>query len=177
MKVLIENVGNIIRFEAEITDIMVFIGPDMVSIDSICKRVRCSSSKVWSMFEQPERGLFPLKQNEQVTGIARHMNRNPDHQFFITTHSPYILTALNNKIYAFQVGQTRPDEVSTLVPRDEWIDPQRVSAYYVENGEVSSIMDEELRHIDANRIDAASDMTNALHGELLDIKFKEEGND
>jgi len=47
----------------------------------------------------------------------------------------------------------------------------------VENGEVSSIMDEALQHIDANRIDAASDMTNALHGELLDIKFKEEGND
>jgi len=89
----------------------------------------------------------------------------------VTTHSPYILTALNNLIYAYQVGQKNPDEVNTLIPKQFWIDPRRVSAYFVENGTARSIMDEELQHINAEEIDRASDLTNSLHEQLLEIEL------
>ena len=89
----------------------------------------------------------------------------------LTTHSPYILTALNNYIYAYQVGQKNPTEVSALIPKHLWIDPKRVSAYFVENGTARSIMDEELQHICAEEIDQASTLTNELYDKLLEIKI------
>ena len=72
------------------------------------------------------------------------------------------------------MGQKNPDEVSALIPKHLWIDPKRVSAYFVENGTARSIMDEELQHINAEEIDKASTLTNEMYDKLFEIKFKDE---
>jgi len=122
------------------------------------------------VIEEPEAHLFPETQNQLVEFLGLFANAKPDNQLLITTHSPYILTALNNLIYAYQVGQQNPAEVSQLIPKHFWIDPRRVAAYFVENGTARSIMDEELQHIKAEEIDNASTLTNELYDQLLDIK-------
>ena len=167
MKIKIENFGHIKHFEAEITDLMVFIGPDELYKDLICRRIK-DHSDILSLRE-PEQGLFPIAQNEKVAEIVEQFNVCGG-RFLLTTHSPYILTALNNYIYAYQVGQKNPTEVSALIPKHLWIDPKRVSAYFVENGTARSIMDEELQHINAEEIDQASTLTNELYDKLLEIK-------
>jgi hypothetical protein len=67
------------------------------------------------------------------------------------------------------VGQKNPEEVNILIPKQFWIDPRRVSAYFVENGTARSIMDEELQHICAEEIDKASTLTNEMYDRLLEI--------
>ena len=178
MKIKIENVGRIKHFEAEITDLMVFIGPDGTLNGEICDTIRShinreSKRYVFStiVHKYPETGLFPIAQNDLVAHYANLLNSGPSNRLLMTTHSPYILTALNNYIYAYQVGQKCPDEVSALIPKHLWIDPKRVSAYFVENGTARSIMDEELQHICAEEIDQASTLTNELYDKLLEIKI------
>lgn len=181
MKIKIENFGPIKHFEAEMTDLMVFIGPDntlnMQICESICSGLHEQNRRYMSSIivsKYPEIGLFPIAQNNLVAYYANLFNSLPNCCLLMTTHSPYILTALNNYIYAYQVGQKNPEEVNTLIPKNLWIDPKRVSAYFVENGTVRSIMDEELQHINAEEIDRASDLTNSLHGQLLEIELKDE---
>ena len=161
------------HFEAETTDLMVFIGPDDATKDLICKKI-FSGSDYWRYNNEPENGLFPIKQNDLVADLVEWLNSYEKHHLLITTHSPYILTALNNYIYAYQVGQKNPDEVSALIPKHLWIDPKRVSAYFVENGTARSIMDDELQHINAEEIDKASTLTNEMYDKLLDIKVNNE---
>ena len=161
------------HFEAETTDLMVFIGPDDATKDLIRKKI-FSGSDHWRYNNEPENGLFPIKQNDLVADLVEWLNSYEKHHLLITTHSPYILTALNNYIYAYQVGQKNPEEVNALIPKHLWIDPKRVSAYFVENGTARSIMDEELQHISAEEIDKASTLTNEMYDKLLEIKFKDE---
>jgi len=129
------------------------------------------ASPVFVVIEEPEAHLFPETQNQLVEFFGLFANAKPDNQLLITTHSPYILTALNNLIYAYQVGQKNPEAVNQLIPKQFWIDPRRVAAYFVENGTVRSIMDDELQHINAEEIDRASDLTNSLHEQLLEVEL------
>jgi len=189
MKIILENDGA----EVEITDLMVFIGPDGNVNRLLCDAIRSKLINADSGYankviveQEPERGLFPIAQNERVAQLAKIFNSKHNSFMFLdgeikhlllTTHSPYILTALNNYLYAYQVGQKYPDEVNALIPKHLWIDPKRVSAYFVENGTATSIMDEELQQIDADKIDEASTLTNELYDKLLDIKVDGEIDD
>jgi len=165
----------------------VFIGPDGNLNGKICDTIRKHLMDADSKYHntvvverEPEQGLFPIAQNEKVAKLAQILNSKRNNGWFLdrpiehlllTTHSPYILTALNIYLYAYQVGQKNPDEVSALIPKNLWIDPRRVSAYFVENGIATSIMDEQLQQIAAEKIDEASTLTNRLYDRLLDIKI------
>ncbi|MCC6410562.1 MAG: AAA family ATPase [Saprospiraceae bacterium] len=106
------------------------------------------------ILEEPEAHLFPDAQKELVELMAMFANATTFNRLLITTHSPYILTSLNNLLYAYQVGQNDEKGVSEIVERESWLDPKRVAAYFVDNGTLESIMDENL--IQAERIDVIS---------------------
>ena len=55
--------------------------------------------------EEPEAHLFPEAQCE-VMNLISLLSHNFDSQFFITTHSPYLLTILNNSNVLFLVIST-----------------------------------------------------------------------
>ena len=144
---------------------------EVVWILYIILKLLLEKRSVFIVIEEPEAHLFPETQNQLVEFFGLFANAKPDNQLLITTHSPYILTALNNLIYAYQVGQKNPEAVNQLIPKQFWIDPRRVAAYFVENGTVRSIMDDELQHINAEEIDRASDLTNSLHEQLLEVEL------
>lgn len=116
------------------------------------------------VIEEPEAHLFPQAQNSITQLIANAYNEFIEsrrfNSFTIATHSPYILTAFNNLIQAGNVAQSKNyqnlDELYKIVPKDELIDFNDVSAYFVENGSVKSILDNELKLIDASAIDSIS---------------------
>jgi hypothetical protein len=99
--------------------------------------------------------------------LANKENSN----LLITTHSPYILSALNNLLYANEVGKIHPEKVEKVVDRNLWLDYDRVMAYFVDEGKVRSIMDDELRLIKSEEIDSASRIINEEYGKLSDIEF------
>lgn len=125
-------------------------------------------SKVFIVIEEPEAHLFPDAQKEMVELIALFCNVQTDNKALITTHSPYILTSLNNLLYAYGVGKDDPQGAKKIVDMPFWLDPSRVAAYFIENGRLESIMNDGL--IQAERIDEISNKINIQLDQLYDLK-------
>ena len=112
--------------------------------------------------EEPEAHLFPISQKQIISLIATIYNAT-GHSFFITTHSPYLLTAINNLVVgkdAFDKANGDTDKLKILekvLPVDELIRLEDVSAYTLNKGKLESIIDMENRLIGANLLDAVSD--------------------
>ncbi|MEI6409853.1 MAG: AAA family ATPase [Bacteroidota bacterium] len=127
------------------------------------------STKVFVVFEEPEAHLFPKAQKDIVELIALLMNSTKGNKVMITTHSPYVLTAFNNLIYANDVGKEQSSLVDRIVDKDFWLDAARSAAYFVEKGSLRSIIHDGL--IDANQIDSVSDEINELTDKMVEIKI------
>ncbi len=118
--------------------------------------------------EEPELNLFP---QTQVDLLQRMISQCP--LLTVTTHSPYLLSAVNNLIEAGNVVRLHPEkkeEVIKWVPENCIIDFDKVSAYKMENGEVISVLDEEYRLIVADKIDTISDKESRIFSALLDLE-------
>lgn len=110
---------------------------------------------VFIVFEEPEAHLFPAAQKELVELISLLAGLN-ENQVIITTHSPYILTSMNNLIYAAKVGQTKRDFVAERIKPEFWISIEKFGAFYIDNGYHTDIIDHDLNLIKAETIDSAS---------------------
>ncbi|MDR1524171.1 MAG: ATP-binding protein [Tannerella sp.] len=93
--------------------------------------------------EEPEQNLFPLTQRDLVYYMIQMCNDpNRNHRLTFTTHSPYILYALNNCMMGHIVKDKIPEpERPELISRNAWINPQLVSVWEIECGTVRSIQD------------------------------------
>jgi predicted ATP-dependent endonuclease of OLD family len=126
--------------------------------------------------EEPEAHLFPTSQKQIISLIAT-IYKAFGHSFFITTHSPYILTAINNLV----VGQDAYDKANgdteklkkleKVLPADELIRLEDVSAYTLNKGKLESIIDMENRLIGANLLDAVSDEFDLAFGVATEILY------
>ncbi|MGK7931169.1 MAG: AAA family ATPase, partial [Microcystaceae cyanobacterium] len=103
--------------------------------------------------EEPEAHLFPKSQKRIIDLIALIFNvTEGKNRFFITTHTPYVLTALNNLI---QAGNTRKairkrmnpqndfKKLYSLVPKEQILDIEDIGAYLLEDGKIKTIIDPE----------------------------------
>jgi predicted ATPase len=128
-----------------------------------------NSNKI-HIIEEPELSLFPATQMDLTRSLISSLNFGDKDRLFIATHSPYILTALNNLMYAWQVGQENREEVSKVISEKYWLNPCEVSAYCLSNGEAESIIDKETGLIEANRIDGVSDIINREFNDLFEVE-------
>ena len=96
--------------------------------------------------EEPEQNIFPNTQAKFLYWLLQklqHPERN--HTAFITTHSPYILFALNNCL----IGKLVDSKITDASVRNQlkslyaWIDPKKVAVYELHDGEIKSIQDED----------------------------------
>ncbi len=88
------------------------------------------------VIEEPEAHLFPVAQKQLVELLIYMKNSNIKNQLIITTHSPYILTALNNLLFAYRVLNTNPAhlvDVEKCIPSDFHINPNEFAAYSLGN--------------------------------------------
>lgn len=131
------------------------------------------------IIEEPEAHLFPEAQGLVVSLIANAYNVHEKHSSYtITTHSPYILTAINNLIQADNTikacsyKESVVDAVSNIIPKNEHISFDDVCAYMINDGYSVNILNEEMRLIDANKIDEISNKFAAKFSALLDIEIE-----
>ncbi|HJB66962.1 MAG TPA: ATP-binding protein [Candidatus Mailhella merdavium] len=110
--------------------------------------------------EEPEAHLFPSTQKDIMYDLVKILNRNKWSSIFITTHSPYILSSLNNLIAAYDVlrkkNEQKVKEMEGILPRDTWLNFDDVKCFYLEDGNIQDIMDKDLRMIDYTKIDECS---------------------
>lgn len=120
--------------------------------------------------EEPEQNLFPDAQFNIVYWLISQLNNNErDHSLFITTHSPYILFALNNCMLGSLVSSSISEkEKPSFHSRHSWIDPQKVNVYEIHEGKLRSIQDKSGLLIN-NYLNNAYRQVNSEYLNLLDF--------
>ncbi len=107
------------------------------------------------IIEEPEAHLFPSAQVKMLEFIVSQAI-SKETNMLLTTHSPYLLSAMNNFILQ-----------SKVLP-GAGIPPERVTAFSLQDGSATSIFDEEYNLISADYIDQVSDDINNEFSRLLE---------
>ena len=120
--------------------------------------------------EEPETHLHPDAQYLLVKYIAAFRNKTGS-EIFITTHSPYVLSSLNNLFYADKCGKTSENSIAadSIIPKHSWLRAEDSSAYIIENSTLRDIKDEELAMIDVGELDIVASVQDAEYEKLLHI--------
>ncbi|MEO6720258.1 MAG: AAA family ATPase [Ferruginibacter sp.] len=125
------------------------------------------------LIEEPELNLFPKAQQKLMEFLGDQII-NYSNSILVTTHSPYILTSLNNMMYAYQIGQEHNEEVEKIIGRKYWLNHHEVTAYIMlPDGTFEDIMDKEENLIKAEKIDSVSGFLNIQFDALLNIELSE----
>ncbi|NOT52128.1 MAG: AAA family ATPase [Chitinophagaceae bacterium] len=144
------------------------------------------------VIEEAELNLFPLAQYELIKLLearrtdprSRWEDYGTIHTY--TTHSPYILSSLNNLLYAFKVRMKLFDKLndsSDATPSKNMqeatervqkivkatINPENFTAYQICDGSARSIFNNETGLIEDNYIDLATDKINDDFEQLMEL--------
>jgi len=129
-----------------------------------------NNKKAYFIIEEPESHLFPNAQKLITEFIS--LAKNNGNKVLLTTHSPYILGTINNMLYANRIsGKVDKMKLDRIIHPLKWIEFKKISAYYVEEGNIQSCVDEEFEAINNDVIDGASDEINNDYEEMADLYY------
>jgi hypothetical protein len=105
------------------------------------------------------------------------LNSNSSNQLIITTHSPYVLSVINNLLFAKRVIEKNPEvnkNVNEIIPLEYHLNPVNFSAYSVGNtliGEsyCENIFNSKTGLIKQSYLDTVSDMLSGDFNQLYEI--------
>ena len=121
------------------------------------------------IIEEPELNIFPTTQNELIKFICENLSGM--NNLVLTTHSPYILTSLNNLMFAYKTGLDHFEEVDKIIPSKYWLNPNDVSAYRLNEGGISEEIIDKEGLIKTAKIDEASTILNTEFNKIFDLEF------
>ena len=145
---------------------------ETVWLFNILFHILVTNSKSFIILEEPEAHLYPDAQKD-ISEILALMS-NQSCELLITTHSPYILGAENNLIYANDVCRDcNKTIINDLV--DEKLHINNHNAYFVDKGTIHSCIENSPERLIINEvIDGASSDINELYDRLFDIAISGE---
>ncbi|WP_158592586.1 AAA family ATPase [Flavobacterium sp. 102] len=96
------------------------------------------------ILEEPEQNLFPETQKDLIYYLFEKIqNKKHPHNLTITTHSPFILYAINNCLMGHVIKRKMPkEERAEMQSLKAWLDPKLVSIWQVNDGELTNVIDE-----------------------------------
>ena len=126
-----------------------------------------------SMFfiEEPEAHLFPTAQS-RIIAMLSHLYQELNVGFFLTSHSPYVLSALNNHILAGEAqaaGKLTSEEYTKMNGSGVPIRFEDVAAYTISKGTAESLADAEYRMIGGDMLDDVSEHFGKVANTLLEL--------
>jgi predicted ATPase len=124
--------------------------------------------------EELELHGFPTLQKELLNYIIERMrHRSLQNAYVILpTHSPYILSAANNLLFAAKVAKQDNQiakEVDKIISKNSWINSEDFSAYYINDGKAKSIVNGKTGLIDENELDSISEDLAGEFDALMDL--------
>ena len=143
----------------------------LIPVELICKSYIRKEKPKTIIVEEPELNIFPNAQMNLVQYLVSYVNGN-ESTLMLPTHSPYILTSLNNCMLAYHVGNKpgNKDKVSNIIEEKYWMNPDDVSAYMLRSdGMADDIVDREEVLIKAEMIDGVSSILNAKFDMIFNI--------
>jgi predicted ATPase len=132
-----------------------------------------SSTGKTTYIEEPEAHLFPTAQKDIVDFIVAIYNLKKDRlQFFITTHSPYILSSFNNLLQAGVLLKNAPEANMPEIKKHviDSLNYDEVSVYSLSNGYCESILSDDTQLINSEIIDAVSQDLAVHFDKLLELE-------
>ena len=96
------------------------------------------SGKVYShtqfIIEEPEQNLFPETQMDFLYFLLSEINHGRNHHLVLTTHSPYVLYALNNCLLAWLVKDKIEEPELDVKSLQFALNPRDVSVWSIKEG-------------------------------------------
>lgn len=87
------------------------------------------------IIEEPEQNLFPRTQMDLLFNIISEIKNERNHKLLMTTHSPYVLYALNNCLMAYLVKENLEENVKTEIDCVKYaLNPKEVSVWSLKDG-------------------------------------------
>jgi len=138
--------------------------------------VLLNRENVFRVIEEPEAHLYPLAQKNLIELIAMAINYT-NTQILITTHSPYILSVINNLIFAKNIHTLRRENFDNLnndfeLKKNSIIEPSKFQAYGIRNRdewEFISIFDSESQLIGENYLDEISQIVGSEFDTMFEV--------
>lgn len=128
------------------------------------------------IIEEPELNLYTEVQKDLTEYLIKR-TKEKKAKLFITTHSPYILSTIQNLLQAGNIAAESPEkaeQVAKLVSPDKWIDYNDLTCQFFSNdGTSHNILDDEYHTIGINQMDDVSAELSEIYDSLLDIKYNE----
>ncbi len=130
---------------------------------------------IFFILEEPEQNLFTQTQVDILHQILYFCNREHKSSAIITTHSPYILAAVNISLLAGKLrSMGLPDsQLEKIIPLSSVISGEEADIFSVGDGTCHSILDKETGLIDQNELDVASEYNASIFEKLYDLFTKQ----
>jgi hypothetical protein len=121
--------------------------------------------------EEPEAHLHPSAQRDTVEALVMLLQHR--FRFVLTTHSPYVLYALNNALLAGQVKAAKK-KLPKAFPKNFVLSSEQISAYrFTQDGHVRSLFDKETGLLDAAELDDPAAALSAEFSDLEDALYRD----
>ena len=137
-----------------------------------------SSYRSFHLFvEEIEQNLFPKAQFDLVklmVALLKQMERkSADYQssVFLTTHSPYVLTALNVMMLVSLAYEKAPEKVSAMGLADYALPKGSFSAYCITGGRFEDLVDADYQFIKGDFLDSISETVDQYTFELNSLIY------
>ena len=123
------------------------------------------SAEAVVMIDEVDLHLHPSWQRRVIADLLRTFSNT---QFIVTTHSPFIVEALNNHLQRSKIGTepTGDPEIDSLIP----LAIEDVRAYVMENSQKLSIVDQESGLLDDSLL-AHFNEINVVYDRMRDIEW------
>lgn len=148
------------------------VTPLLVLLEHLSRNTEQAQSFI---IEEPELNLYPTAQRDLVYWLLEKCTQG-DNDLTITTHSPYVLSALNLALYAGKVAALFPHQrqkVTKIIPEKYWLKADEFSAYHVAGGGVKSIFDAKTGLLSESQLDEVSGHFADVFDRLTDLRVPE----
>lgn len=129
--------------------------------------------------EEPEISLFPQAQYDLISYLTMlFLSPKKNHlRYVFSTHSPYILSALNCFLKASILAKEKPylvEDIANIIPKNNWLHTDSLSVFLIENENIKSIMNAETGLIAAEKIDGVSECIGSIFDQLIDLEYRDQ---
>ncbi|AFC26596.1 AAA family ATPase [Saprospira grandis] len=135
---------------------------------------RRTKTAVSLYIEEPETHLFPQAQRQVLEALILMYNAHEeDMHLEISTHSPYLISVLNNMLLAGQLAQNEKVDQKALDqkhPSYLRVKKEELSAYMLKDGAAFSLWDEETGLLNAQILDEVGENIDRDFDELLNLE-------
>ncbi len=128
--------------------------------------------RAFVIIEEPEAHIYPSLQKSIIEFITEFTNLC-DSSVFITTHSPYVLTSMNNLYYAGGIVGSNADrskDIYNIVNKNYIIDKDELTARKITIDQSYDLLKDDEGELSSYMIDDVSEKINEVYTGLYSIK-------